>query len=152
MNPAQLVSEIKSRGVVLKIEGDHHILYKPKEALPDHLKDTLRKHKPGIIRLIGVDRTSKPAEEPSPAAEITLSIGYFEKHIQAVIGELNYRGIQMMDVPAINRDKVYHGVDPEELEHRPAQGPIRLSVGSTEDWQDDAAQDPVSRQPRLRPA
>jgi len=57
MNEFEIVREIEALGVALKTDG-HQIFYRPKAALPNELKDRLRKHKACIVRFLQSKRVS----------------------------------------------------------------------------------------------
>jgi hypothetical protein len=89
MSTAAILKECESKNITLWVDEDRLHYRAPKGVLNDGLKKQLKAHKPELIKALS---TELPAD-------------YFDKHVYAAITEFNSRGISIMDVPEMNRQR-----------------------------------------------
>ena len=89
MNTASLLKECEVRNITLRVVDDQLHYRAPKGALNDKLKKQLKDYKPELIKILSPE----------------LPPDYYDRHIERVVGELNYRAVRWTDIPEITRKR-----------------------------------------------
>lgn len=83
MNAEKVLKECRSKGVTLEAVNGQILYRAPKGVMTEELKKRVKEHKQDLISFLSVNLPSN----------------YYDKHIEAVIAELNFSGLRWTDIP-----------------------------------------------------